>query len=476
MATATLTTVELGQAPIDRFRALLDQDGWCELESTTGRLSAVLRGRVLWNVNSTAQGGGVAELLGSLIPYDRGARIDERWVVIEGSPPFFAVTKRLHNMLHGSLTEELEISAEERRVYDETMRRNAAALIEIVAPGDPVIIHDPQAAGLVPPLVRHGARVIWRSHVGVDAPNDSTRVAWSMLRPYLGTAAALVFSRRTYVWEGLDRSRVHVIAPTIDPFSLKNQELDEKTVGAVLGASGIVQGRRVEALVRRTDGSEVRVRRVAEVCGGGVPPDARLVVQVSRWDGLKDPVGVMRGFAECVAPRTDSRLVLAGPGASSVRDDPEQPAVLRQVIATREQMAPQVRERIHIAQLPMDDVDENAAIVNALQRRADVVVQKSLAEGFGLTVSEAMWKGRPIVASRVGGIEDQIEHGKSGLLIDDPTDLAAFGEAVVHLLDDRAAADRCGTEARRRAIRQFLAPRHLVEQARLVLQVLSPKP
>jgi len=473
VATATLTTIELDQAPLDRFRTLLDQDAWRELESTMGRLSAALRGRVLWNVNSTAQGGGVAELLGSLIPYDREAGIDERWVVIEGSPPFFVITKRLHNMLHGSLTEDLEISAEERRLYDETMRRNAAALVDVVKPGDPIIIHDPQAAGLVPPLARHGAQVIWRSHVGVDAPNDSTRAAWKMLRPYLGPASALVFSRRTYVWEGLDRSRVHVIAPAIDPFSLKNEDLDDKTVAAVLGAAGIVQGPRGEVVVRRTDGSAVPITRAAKMCGGSVPQDARLVVQVSRWDGLKDPVGVMRGFAEHVAPRTDSRLVLGGPDPGPVRDDPEQPAVLREVIATREQIAPQVRERIHIAQMPMDDVDENAAIVNALQRRADVVVQKSLAEGFGLTVAEAMWKGRPIVASRVGGIEDQIEHGQSGFLIDDPRDLEAFGHAVVRLLDDRADADRLGHDARRRAIRQFLAPRHLVEQARLVMDVLQ---
>jgi len=263
VATATLTTVELDQAPLDRFRTLLDQDAWRELESTMGRLSAALRGRVLWNVNSTAQGGGVAELLGSIIPYDSEAGIDERWVVIEGSPPFFVITKRLHNMLHGSLTEDLEISAEERRVYDETMRRNAAALVEVVKPGDPIIIHDPQPAGLVPPLARHGAKVIWRSHVGVDAPNDSTRAAWKVLRPYLGPASALVFSRRTYVWEGLDRSRVHVIAPAIDPFSLKNEDLDDKTVGAVLGAVGIVQGPRGEAVVRRA--VEARVPRHHEL-------------------------------------------------------------------------------------------------------------------------------------------------------------------------------------------------------------------
>jgi trehalose synthase len=195
------------------------------------------------------------------------------------------------------------------------------------------------------------------------------------------------------------------------------------------------------------------------------------VAQVSRWDQLKDPVGVMNAFAEHIAPRCDSWLVLAGPSAKSVADDPEQPAVLRDVMEMREHLEPGLRERVQIAQLPMDDAGENAAIVNALQRRADVIVQKSLAEGFGLTVSEAMWKARPIVASRVGGIEDQIEDGKSGLLIDDPKDLKALGDKVVYLLGDRSVANSLGNEARRRAIRHFIAPRHLVQQAKLILDV-----
>src|SRR5437879_12371999 len=130
------------------------------------------------------------------------------------------------------------------------------------------------------------------------------------------------------------------------------------------------------------------------------------------------------------------------------------------------------RHRVVIAQIPMQDTEENAAIVNALQRRADVVVQKSLAEGFGLTVAEAMWKGRPVVASRVGGIEDQIEHQKSGLLIDDPTDLEGFGSAVVGLLQDHDRSAALGREARRHVIRQFLAPRHLMEQAQLITSVI----
>jgi trehalose synthase len=235
--TAKLTSVELGSAPISRFRSLLEDGMWGELESSMRRLAAGLRGRVVWNINSTAHGGGVAELLAALIPYDRDAGVDERWLVIEGSRPFFDLTKRIHNLLHGVASDGSEISAEERREYEQTLARNTAALLGVVRPGDVVIIHDPQAAGLVPPLAGHGAIVIWRSHVGVDRPNDFARAAWNFLRPYLEAASALVFSRRNYVWEGLDPARVHIIEPAIDPFSVKNQDLGDDSVNRILQAS-----------------------------------------------------------------------------------------------------------------------------------------------------------------------------------------------------------------------------------------------
>jgi trehalose synthase len=239
---AKLTSIELNSSPVSRFRPLLDDEAWRDFESAMRELAAGLRGRVLWNINSTAQGGGVAELLASLIPYDRDAGVDERWLVIEGSPAFFAVTKRIHTLLHGIPSEGSEISPDERREYEQTLARNAAALVEVVRPGDIVIIHDPQAAGLVPPLTDHGAHVIWRSHVGVDRPNDVVRSAWNLLRPYLDRASALVFSRPSYVWEGLDPARVHIIAPTIDPFSVKNQDLGDDTVKGILHVRGSCKG------------------------------------------------------------------------------------------------------------------------------------------------------------------------------------------------------------------------------------------
>src|SRR5205807_3334377 len=198
-----------------------------------------------------------------------------------------------------------------------------------------------------------------------------------------------------------------------------------------------------------------------------------LVVQVSRWDPLKDPVGVLEAFARQVAPNSDGQLVLAGPAVTSVTDDPEQPEILAQLETRWRKLPPDLQRRVHVAQLPMDDEEENGVIVNALQRQARVVVQKSLAEGFGLTVAEARWKGRPVVASRVGGIGDQIEDGRSGVLVDDPKDLPAFGRAVAGLLGDPSRASRLGAEARRRVTREFISPCHLISQARLVQRVLA---
>ena len=463
---AAITHVDLERAEIKRFEPLLEAGQWRELVATMEHLARAMRGRALWNVNSTARGGGVVELLSSLIPYDRGCGIDERWDVIEGSPAFFNVTKRLHNLLHGVDANGTEIDDAERREYESAMRQNAASLTRDMKRGDVALLHDPQVAGLVPALAERGVIVIWRCHIGVDEPNDAARSAWDMLIPYLAQARAFVFSRRRYAWEGLDASRVHVIAPTIDPFTLKNRDLPETDVAAILQIAGLMQAPPGAKLGERFE-------RQASLIGEPIAAGARIVVQVSRWDRLKDPVGVLDAFAHSMAPSTDAVLVLAGPAVSSVDDDPEQPEILNAVAHCRETLPRDIQSRVLIAQLPMVNIEENATMVNALQRRADVIVQKSLAEGFGLTVAEAMWKARPIVASRVGGIEDQIEHGKSGLLIDDPRDLAAFGDAVSSLLHDRPRAEQLGQGARRRAIAQFLAPRHLVEQAKLVLSVLG---
>jgi trehalose synthase len=330
---------------------------------------------------------------------------------------------------------------------------------------------------MVPRLVELAAPVIWRAHIGLDLPNDAARGAWRFLTPYVEPAAAYVFSRADFEWEGLDRAKVTLIPPSIDAFSPKNHTMSFTSVTAVLRAAGLAADHRhpARAVFERLDGSTGKVQRSARVIEEQpMQLDDPLIAQVSRWDRLKDPLGVLRGFAEHVDPADEPHLVLGGPDVTAVADDPEGGEVLAETEDAWRELPAAVRRRVHLALLPMDDADENAVMVNALQRRADVVVQKSLAEGFGLTVAEAMWKGRPVMASRVGGIQDQIEDGTTGFLVD-PGDLRAFGERANALLADPYAAERIGQAAQTRVRDLFLGPRHLGQYVELLGSVLADR-
>ena len=467
-----LEHVEIAPLPPDRFREVLNAEQEARLDAALAEAGPLFDGRVVWNVNSTARGGGVAEMLYSLIAYTRGAGVDARWVVIEGEPDFFDVTKRIHNRLHGSPGDGGPLGEAERAVYERVTEANAGDLCELVREGDIVLLHDPQTAGLAERVKEAGAHVVWRAHIGLDLPNDLARETWRFLLPYVQVSDAQVFSREAFVWEGLDPERLAIIPPSIDPFSAKNQELEPDAVAAILAACGVVEGDPEGAAFTRRDGSPGRVDRQAELIEEGpVPADALLVTQVSRWDRLKDMEGVLEGFADHVRDER-AHLLLAGPDVRAVADDPEGGEVLEEVRRRWEGLPGAVRARVHLALLPMDDAEENAAMVNAVQRGSSVVVQKSLAEGFGLTVSEAMWKGRPVVASRVGGIGDQIVEGDSGMLVE-PRDLASFGTAVAGLLADRERAERIGAGARERVRDRFLGPRHLAQYVELFGRVVA---
>jgi trehalose synthase len=453
----------------ERFEGILDAPAFERFLEAMSRAREALGGRRIWHVNSTEKGGGVAEMLKPLLGYQRGAGWGAGWLVVDGDDDFFRVTKRIHNHLHGDAADG-GLGPDERRAYEGALSREIDDVAQMVTDGDVMLLQDPQTLGLAPALERAGAHVVWTCHVGIDDPNDVARGAWDFLRGYLPHCDAYVFSRPSYIWDGLEGDRVRIIAPAIDPFAPKNQTLAEDTSRDVLRAAGILDdGAGEDPRFQREDGSDGRIEERADVIqDGSLPPSAPVVLQVSRWDKLKDHAGVLRAFAMHVPPHLDAHLVLAGPRADGVSDDPEMSDVITELLETRDGLESSVRERTHVAQLPMGDLEASDAIVNALQRRADVIVQKSLAEGFGLTISEGMWKGRPIVASRVGGIQDQVVHDETGLLIDDPSAPELAGDAITRLLEDAATRERLGRQAHERVRDHFLLARYLVQLADLL--------
>jgi trehalose synthase len=469
-------TAKVPRRPVSLLKPVIGPRRYAQLAGAADQVRLGLAGRTIWNVNSTAAGGGVAEMLQVLVGYVQDLGIPIGWLVITGDAGFFAITKRLHNQIHGSLCGS-PLGAAEAAHYAQILAANAVELRTRVVPGDVVLLHDPQTAGLAAPLAQVGARVVWRCHIGVDWDNDATRAGWDFLRPHLAAAEAYVFSRREYVPPWIPAEKVWIIPPSIDPFSPKNQDLDADTVQAILARLGVLEGPApaVPARFVRRDGDMDTVTRPAVIVGEGRPgPDDPVLVQVSRWDRLKDMAGVMRGFADYATPGGEGYLMLVGPSVTDVSDDPEGAAVYADCLLQWHELSPSARARILLITLPLDDIDENAAMVNALQRHAAVIVQKSLAEGFGLTVSEGMWKGRPVIGSAVGGIIDQVGEG-TGILLPDPADLKAFGSAARLLLDDRDQAARMGKAAHAHVQEQYLGDVHLLRYARLLGTLTGPE-
>jgi trehalose synthase len=472
--------VDIAPLAFNRLGALIGPDRYEPLLALADEIRHRMDGTVVWNVNATATGGGVAEMLQTLLAYIRGLGVDTRWVVLDGDPEFFANTKRIHNLVHGSPGDGGPLGADEHRHYREVLERNADELVPMVNPGDVVLLHDPQPIGMAARLKDSGASVVFRSHIGKDEPDELTERAWQFLRPYVELADAVVVSRPAYAPPYTDAAALHVIPPSIDPFSAKNCDIPEETVRAVLTRVGVMEGEVDERSIAycRRDGSRGTVRAHDDLFAAGhpLPAGAPYVLQVSRWDRLKDMPGVLTAFADHVTGHDDTHLLLVGPETSRVTDDPEGAEVLAECRRAWEELPDGRRHRIHLVEVPMDDIDENAFIVNALQRGATAVVQKSLVEGFGLTVAEAMWKGRPVLASRIGGIQDQVVDGVSGLLLDDPRDQAGMGALVQRVLDDPELATRLGDAARERIRDQFLGDRHLVQYGRLIEELLPAKP
>ncbi len=380
-------------------------------EETVERILAKvrrLRDLHIVHVNSTYYGGGVAEILSSLTLLFNAAGVHTGWRVIQGRPDFFNITKKFHNALQGA---EINFTELKRSVYEEVVYENA---VRMHFDHDLVVVHDPQPL----PLIRHYRRKspwLWRCHIDLTAPN---RDVWHYLRRFIEEYDAVILHLPEYA----QRLQVpqRFIMPAINPFNTTNKELSEEEIE----------------------------ERLANY---GIPTDLPLVVQISRFDRWKDPQGVIEAFR--IARREiDATLVLVGNVAT---DDPEGQEVFASLCACRE-------ERIRILSV------QDSALVNALQRRAAVVLQKSLREGFGLTVTEAMWKGAAVIGGNVGGIRHQIRDGVNGFLVDSVEEAAA---RIVQLVKDPDLRRRLGEAARQTVRERFLMSRLMEDHIDLVSSI-----
>ncbi len=389
-----------GQSVIDELRLLAER----------------LEGKVVQNINSTAVGGGVAEILHRIVPLLRELGVDAHWDLIRGGEGFFNVTKKFHNALHGRPE---EITQETFDVFMETSRMN---IDEVDTYGDIVFIHDPQPIALVKKKSRSN-KWLWRCHIDVSRPDPKV---WGYLKKFILAYDACVFSSPAFSQKLSIRQ--FRISPSIDPLSDKNKGIPQGMVEAVLEKYGITR-------------------------------DKPIITQISRFDYLKDPVGVIKAFLR-VRKYNDCQLILAGGTAT---DDPESDQVLEEV-----RQEADGHPDIHILPIPPGSDLE----INALQRASDIIVQKSLKEGFGLTVCEALWKGRPVVASAVGGIPLQITHKYSGMLCHSEEG-AAF--AIKQLLNSPEYAKKLGENGREHVKQNFLLTRHLRDYLLAFLALYNPR-
>lgn len=436
---------------------------------------ARMAGRTLWMVNSTAKGGGVAEMLPAKVRLLRDLGIRSEWAVIETDrPEFFQLTKRIHNLVHGSGAGRL--GPADRELYEAVNRANADGLATHLARGDVVVVHDPQPMPLAG-LLRERVEVtaVWRCHIGLDATNDATRAAWEFLAPYAGAYDRAVFSAPEYVVPYL-ADRAAVIHPGIDPLASKNREMHAHELVRVLANSALTTtiGPTLrppfQQLANRLqhDGT-FRPAIWPEEIGLLTRP---IVTQVSRWDRLKGFAPLLRAFARLkrrarnggdgldplLARRLDvARLVLAGPEPEGVADDPEAAEVLEELKREYAGLGPTLQADVALVTLPMRAPRENALMVNALQRASSIVAQNSIREGFGLTVAEAMWKRIPVLANeRACGPRHQVRHLVDGLLVRDPEDEGALAAGLVDALSDPDRAETWGRNAQRQVHERFL--------------------
>ncbi len=480
--------------PVREKMRLEDYEGFAHLTGAVRDLRAAaadlaprLRNRTVTMVNSTSQGGGVAEMLPKMISLLNDLGVRSRWAVIRSDrPEFFTITKRIHNMIHGQ--DDAVLDREDRRIYEEINRRNADALKAHLAPEDILVVHDPQPLPLGALLKKElGVRLVWRCHIGLDKKPPPARSAWKFLRPYADHVDHAVFSAPEYV-PAYFSGRSRIIHPAIDPCSHKNRELSPHKMVGILCNAGLQRERHpvltppFSQTARRltADGSFVPAEQTREL-GLLYRP---IVTQVSRWDRLKGFLPLLEAFVRLKerpknrkrqwVPRHRHcleivRLVLAGPDPASIEDDPEGLEVLDSLREAYRALSTRHQNDISILALPLGSRKENALMVNALQQCSTIVVQNSIQEGFGLTATEAMWKRVPVLGTHACGLRHQIRDGIDGVLTRDPGNSGEIADHLDRLLEEAVYRHALGRSAQRRVYEEFL----VFSQLRRWLELLA---
>ena len=462
-----MRSIDVAPLPILELESHLDEVAGHRLKGSVDAARLLLEGRTVWTVTpSTTAGAGPAETIGPLVGYALGLGVDARWLTLDAPADFERVAARLHAGIHGDRGDGGKLGDKQRDLYEHVLSSNADNVVDEVREGDVVILHDPPTAGLAKAFRHAGATVIWRCHLGGGQGGEEAERAWAFLDRYLEDVDLVVVSREEYRPPFIEPERCTVVKPSINPDSPKNRVLDLDEAWSVARLAGIFAGEPPFDAIPfvHEDGRPDAIRQMPSLAGAGlpVPTGVRTIVQVGRWDRLKGAKELIDAFVSNLdALPDDAHLLIVGPDPDPGRDD-DSAEVLGEVLDRWDLLPDSVAGRVHIAAVPPHDREINATVVNAVQRVADVVTQRSLVEAFGLPVAEAMWKKAAVVASAVGGIQDQIADGVDGALVD-PVDARAWAEAAADLLRFPQRAREMGTAAHESVRREFLPDRHLCE-------------
>jgi trehalose synthase len=455
-----------------------------ELRLEAAQLVQKLGERTVWMLNSTARGGGVAEMMPSLVGTLRDLGVRCEWIVMTPErPAFYELTRRLHDLIHGH--GDAALGAPERELYDAVSRDVGAELSRQLPPDALLVVHDPQpmGAGAVAAAAT-GATAIWRCHIGLEQHTTETRAAWRFLEPHAGRYAHGIFTSAAYA-PSFFASRLSVMPPSIDPLDHKNRELSPHKLVGVLCNSRLLAAR-APVLTPPFTEPACRVDPDGLLRPADVPEDVELmyrpmVTQVSRWDRLKGFVPLLEGFAQLKRTRAARarserdarrleivRLLLVGPAPGSIADDPEGMSAFRELVARYCELEPELQRDIALLVLPMSSRKRNAVMVNAIQRCSTIVVQNSLREGFGLTATEAMWKAVPVLVSNAYGLGLQVRDQLDGRVLKNPEDSQEVADTLAEMLADPRACDDWGRSAQRQVSQEFLLFRQVARMLRVL--------